>query len=376
MIRNALRAALVLSALLVVGAFASSPPARAASCPTQTFLEFNHLAYAAVRVPASASLAPGASVGGGTIDEPTSSNGCKRQTVSVTVRAAGSIDSHVAVFASGQPRIAFVIGARCVGFAGPAYWDCLAQPLLFDGHQFTATSYPTSPAPQKTLPLGTRLGTAQYHGRPVTVRRIDGVDPSVAVGISGQSSTAFLSPTTCPYSAFSNTAEFDSLLRCLQGPVWFTFDPPGTEAGGTVVARSDRPISSQVAGASISLVRVPVGADLVPADHGSLTTLAHVAGQVNLQIPHLAPGLYETVVSCPGCASRSQTGATLFPAGSILVTAKPKSSPAVRIISYALALAVVIALILTLRTRKSRRGVLQGLTDFLMGNKRGGSSRR
>ena len=158
--------------------------------------------------------------------------------------------------------------------------------------------------------------------------------------------------------------------------MWFTFDPPGSEVGGTVVARSDRPISSQVAGASISFVPIPVGADLVPADHGSLNTVAHVAGQVNLQIPHLTPGLYETVVSCPTCASGSQNGATLFPAGSILVTPKPKSSPAIRIISYALALAVIVALFFTLRTRRARGGVLQGLTDFLMGNRRGGSSRR
>ncbi len=376
MMVNALRAALVLSALLVVGAFASIPQARAASCPTQTFLDYNHLAYAAVRLPAAAPLSPGASVGVGTVDEPTTSNGCKRQRTSVKVRAAGSVDSHVAVFASGRPRIAFVIGARCAGFAGPAYWDCVAQPLLFDGRQFTATSYPTSPAPQKTLRLGTRLGTAHYHGRLVTVRHIDGVDPSLAVGISGQPSTAFLSPTTCPYSAFSNTPEFDDLLRCLEAPVWFTFDPPGSEVGGTVVARSDRPISSQVAGASISFVPIPVGADLVPADHGSLNTVAHVAGQVNLQIPHLTPGLYETVVSCPTCASRSQNGATLFPAGSILVTPKPKSSPVIRIISYALAFAVVVAVFFTLRTRRARGGVLQGLTDFLMGNRRGGSSRR
>ena len=69
-------------------------------------------------------------------------------------------------------------------------------------------------------------------------------------------------------------------------------------------------------------------------------------------------------------------GATLFPAGSILVTPKPKSSPAIRIISYALALAVIVAVFLHLRTRRARGGVLQGLTDFLMGNRRGGSSRR
>lgn len=156
--------------------------------------------------------------------------------------------------------------------------------------------------------------------------------------------------------------------------MWFTFDPPGSEVGGTVVGRSDRPLSSAVAGASISLVPLPIVADFVPTDHGSLKSVGHVAGQVSLHIPKLAPGLYEAVVSCPACASHGS--ATLFAAGSILITPKPKSSPVIRIISYALALAVVVAVILTLRTRRSRSGVLGTLTSFLMGTGRGGSSRR
>jgi hypothetical protein len=375
---HAFRLGAAVVSLLIIVALAGSSSARAASCPTQTYLDYNHLGYAAVTIPANVPLAPGSAVGSGTIDQPASANGCKRQTSSVQVRAAGSIDPHVAVFAKGRPRIAFVIGFRCSGFAGPAYWDCLTRPLSFHGRQFTATSYPATPAPRKTLAFGARLGTTQYHGHPVTVREIEGVDPSLAVGISGQQSTAFISPTTCPYSGFSNNPRLDDLLRCLTGPVWFTFDPPGSEAGGTVVARSDRPISSAVAGASISLVPLAIAADYVPPNHGKLDPVGHVGGQVNLTIPKVPQGLYEAVVSCPGCASASSGGQTLFPAGSILVTPKPKSSPAIRFISYALAAAVLIALFLTLRTRRSRSGVLQGLTGFLMGTRsgRGGSSRR
>jgi hypothetical protein len=373
---RALRYAAALFALAVVTALASSQPARAASCPTQSFLNFNHLAYAEVGIPATVRLSPGSTVGGGTLDQPTSANGCKRQQVSVKIHAAASIDPRVAVFATGRPRTLFVIGSRCSGFAGSAYWDCLTQPLHFDQRQFTATSYPVTPSPRRTLHLGASLGAAQYHGHKVTIRRIDGVDPSLAVGISGQPSTAFLSPPTCPYSAFSNNPKHDDLLRCLQGPVWFTFDPPGSEVGGTVVGRSDRPLSPAVAGASISLVALPIVADFVPADHGALKTVGHVGGQVSLHIPKISPGLYEAVVSCPACASRADKGATLFAAGSILITPKPKSSPIIRIISYALALAVVVAVILTLRTRRSRTGVLGALTSFLMGAGRGGSSRR
>jgi hypothetical protein len=289
------------------------------------------------------------------------------------VQAAGSVDPHVAVFVDGRPRTAFLIGHRCSGFAGPAYWNCLTQPLRFRGRQFTATSYPATPAPRKTLVLGVRLGTAIYHGRAVTIRRIDGVEPALAVGISGKPSTAFLSPSTCPYSGFSNIPEYDNLARCLRAPVWFTFDPPGSEVGGTVVGRSDRPISSPVAGATISLVQLPVVADLVPPQHGALDAVGRVSNQVNLRIPDLAQGLYEAVVSCPACVSPS--GATLFPAGSILVTRKPKSSPVIRIITYALVAALVVALILTFRTRRSRSGVLQGLTSLLMGERRSGPRR-
>ena len=235
------------------------------------------------------------------------------------------------MLARGRPGIVFVLGHRCEGLEATAYWDCLLDPLLLGGQQFTAAGYPTSPAPRRTLALGAVIGKAQYHGRTVTVRRIEDVDPAVAVGISGQPSEAFLSPRSCPYSAFSNDAQYDDLLRCLQSPVWFTFDPPGTEAGSTVVARSDRALSSAVAGASISLVVLPVVADFVPASHGSLVSVGHVAEQVNLKMPNVSPGLYEAVVSCPRCKPNPDGGGTLYPAGSILVTrnrtAPPRSRP-------------------------------------------------
>lgn len=145
---RALRCAAVLIALVVAGVLASSAPARAANCPTQSFLNFNHLAYAEVDIPAAVRLSPGSTVGRGTVDQPTSSNGCKRQKVSVKIHTAASIDPRVAVFASGRPRTLFVIGSRCSGFAGSAYWACLTQPLHFDHHQLTATSYPATPAPR------------------------------------------------------------------------------------------------------------------------------------------------------------------------------------------------------------------------------------
>lgn len=351
-----LRAAAALFLLLAVGAVGGAAPASAASnCPTQTFLRFGNLAYAAVSIPATVHVPAGSNVGSGSVDEPTNGNGCRRQEKSVQVTQAASIAAQVAVLVSGRPGTLFVIGHRCSGFAGPAYWDCLLQPLAFRGQQFTATSYPSTPAPRGTLSLGAAIGSASYHGHRVTVRRIRDVQPSLAVGISDQPSTAFLNPRVCPYSGFSNLPRYDDLLHCLQSPIWFTFSPPGTSAGATVAATGDRALAPAVTGASISLVRLSVVADYVPANHGSLTPVGNVADQVSVHVPsNLASGLYEAVVTCPRCASSSR-GTSLYPAGSILVAAKQKTSPGIRIVSYALTVAVIVAAILAIRTYRRRR---------------------
>jgi hypothetical protein len=343
--------------LLVLGAVVGASPASAASgCPTQTFLRFGDLAYAATSIPPTVSVAAGSNVGGGSVDGPSNGNGCRRQVNSVQVLRAGSIDPAVAVLVSGRPRTLFVIGHRCSGFAGQAYWDCLLAPLVFRGQQFTATSYPSTPAPRRTLPVGAALGTASYHGHRVTVRRIRGVEPAVAVALSGQPSTAYLSPRTCPYSGFSNSPRHDDLFRCLTSPIWFTFNPPGSQAGGTVLASGDRSLGPEVMGASISLVRLPVVADYVPANHGTLRPVGNVAQQVSLHVPsNLASGLYEAVVTCPRCASTSHGGTSMYPAGSILVTAKQKTSLGIRIVSYVLTVAVIAAAILAFMTYRRRR---------------------
>ena len=343
--------------LLVLGALVGASPASAASnCPTQTFLRFGDLAYASTSIPPTVSVAAGSNVGGGSVDEPSNGNGCRRQVNSVQVLRAGSIDPAIAVLVSGRPRTLFVIGHRCSGFAGQAYWDCLLEPLAFRGQHFTGTSYPSTPAPRRTLPLGAALGTASYHGHRVTVRRIRGVDPTVAVALTGQPSTAYLSPRACPYSGFSNSPRYDDLFRCLTSPMWFTFNPPGTQAGASVLASGDRPVQPAVMGASISLVRLPVVADYVPANHGPLTPVASVAEQVSIHVPsNLASGLYEAVVTCPRCVSSSHGGTSLYPAGSILVTAKQKTSLGIRIVSYALTVAVIAAAILAFMTYRRRR---------------------
>lgn len=352
--RVALAFALLGAAAAGVGA--PTPGSAASRCPTATYLSFDHLAFAAKSVPAGVRVAPGSDLGSGQIDEPTSADGCKRRRESVRVLAAGPIEPRVAVMVEGRPRTVFVIGQRCAGSSGRGYWSCLLRPLVFEGHRYTGTSYPVAPVPQKTVPFGPAIGTGDLGGRSVRVRRIEGVEPSLAVGVSGRPNEAFLAASTCPYEGFSNTPAFDDLLRCLRSPVWFTFDPPGSETGSTVVARSDRPPGREVAGARMSLVRLPFVADLVPKRRTPLVAFGRVAGEVSLKVPRVRPGLYEAVVSCPRCA-RGADGQTLFPAGSILVARGQKTSTGIRVVSYLLTAALVAAGVMFFRTwRRRRRG--------------------
>jgi len=356
--------------LAMAGLLGSSSSAVAAACPTATYLDYNHLAYAEVAIPSGVQLAAGQAVGSGALDQATSADGCKRARHTVQVVGAGSLAPQVAVLVGGRPRSAFVIGQRCAGFTGSEYWDCLTQPLVFHGVQYTATSYPSQPAPARTLALGPGIGTAEYHGAKVTIRRIDGVDSALAVGMSGQPSVAWLSPPTCPYSGFSNTPQDDNLLRCLRSPVWFTFDPPGNTVGTTVLASADRPVSTAVAGATISLTQLPVSADYVPPNP-KLVSIGHVGAQVSLKLPNVPAGLYEAVVSCAQCSDAGAGSGGLYPAGSILVSAKPSTSAGIQIINYVLIAAVVAVLALGYRARRRRRAPGLGRTGLDLGRMMG-----
>jgi hypothetical protein len=346
---------LVAAAAAAVAGLGAGHAAHADSaCPTVTFLSFNHLAYISKAIPPGVDIASGAALGSGSVDSPASSDGCKRQRETAAVLTAGSVEPGVAVFVRGRPRTLFVLGRRCDHLAGPLYWDCLLHPLVFEGRRYTETSYPPQPAPRGKVALGEPLGRADLHGEKVTVRRIDGVDPGLAVGVSGRPSVAFLTAAVCPYEGFSNKPAFDDLLRCLRGPVWFTFDPPGGQVGETVVARSDRDFGADVRGAAVSLVRLPIVADYVPEQRGTSTPVGHVGDEITFHVPDVPAGLYEAVVSCPRCRAVAG-GKTLFPAGSILVTEKTKTSIGIRIVSYALTAALVLAVVLAIRVFLRRR---------------------
>ena len=63
-----LRAFLAVCVLAVAGALGFSSSAVAATCPTASYLDYNHLAYAEVAIPAGVQLPPGQAVGSGALD--------------------------------------------------------------------------------------------------------------------------------------------------------------------------------------------------------------------------------------------------------------------------------------------------------------------
>lgn len=324
---------LLLFALLAVASIlACAGPASAQECPTATFLSHDHLVYASEPIPASASLAPGASLGEGTIDEPTDETGCKRQREDVSVVRLGDVDPAVAVGVEGRPGLIFVLGARCAGYEGDARTDCLLQPLVFRDVSYTRARYPAQPPPVGAVPAGEPLGSAELDGESVTVVSLEGIDPALAVGVEGRASEAFVAPGICPYERFSNEGRQDDLLRCLKGPVWLVFDPVGAKPGEEITARSDRPLRPELQGAEVSLVRLSEVADIVPEDRSEAVAIGTLtpdeSGRVTLPftVPELEEGLYEAVVGCEPCGEA--LGATVFPSGSVVVFEGQKGSSA------------------------------------------------
>jgi hypothetical protein len=359
---RAARIFLAAAAAAVAGLGAGQSVHADSMCPTATFLSFDHVAYISKAIPPGVEIPVGARLGSGSLDQPASADGCKRERDSVQVLTAGSLEPGVAVFVQGRPRTLFVLGRRCDPFVGQPFWDCLLRPLVIEGRRYTGIGYPLQPSPRGKVPLTQSLGRATLHGREVTVRRIDGVDSTLAVGVSGRASEAFLVASVCPYEAFSNKPAFDDLLRCLRSPVWFTFDPPGGQVGQAVVARSDRKLDAQVAGADVSLVRLPIVTDFVPDRSSAPVSIGRVGTELTFDVPDVPAGLYEAVVSCSRCPE-SGGGKALFPAGSILVTEKAKTSGGIRIVSYALTGALAVTAVIAFRFWRRRRRLTPGASS-------------
>jgi hypothetical protein len=331
-----------------------APESSAATCPKQTFLSFGGYAYIAQKLPTASAIKAGAALGDGSLDEPASADGCKRRRESVSVRKAGRIESRVAVMVIGFRNI-FVLGSRCNNFEGDEHWRCLLEPLVFDGRRYTGVRYPRTPGRQRTVPHGRPLGRAKAGGSAETVVRIPRIPASVAVAVAGRPNDAYVAAGVCPYESFENDRSRDDLRHCLASPVWFAFNPPGAVAGDRIVGVADRPLPPQLEGATVSLVRLAVATDSVPENRDGAVPVGRVRSKLRLTVPNLPAGLYEAVVSCPGCAA-TYAGKTVFPAGSFLVGKPTEGSSGVEAVSIGLAAGfLVLAVASVVVWRRSRR---------------------
>jgi hypothetical protein len=323
------RARLLLLLLLAACALTVAPAAAAADCPTTSFVRYGYLVYASVPVPTGVSLPHGAVLGTGIADDPVGpaqqEGRCGRDQADVDVVSLGDVDPLVAIGVKGRPSVAFVLGGRCSGFEGDAFWACLTEPVTFEGTSFTGVSYPAG-EDRRALPLGPALGEGELGNEPVSLVQIEGVDPGIAVAIDGRPNEAYVAPGVCPYERFANSLAGDDLKRCLTGPVWLVFDPPGARVGETIVAHTDRDVAGPAEGASIQLARASVTADIVPQNSEDTDEVATLPGgpagtEILFEVPEVEEGLYEAVVVCNGCAG-SFDGRTSFPAGSIVAFSK------------------------------------------------------
>jgi hypothetical protein len=326
-------------------ALATTTAPASPSCPAQTFLQYGGVVYASEPLPPSGRPPEGETLGQGRIDAPSSAaDPCKREQRDVQVVAVRGVDPGTAVLVSGETELGYILGSRCTGFSAAERWDCVRSPLRFDGVAYTGIRYPAGA--QRRLSLGPALGTGTMAGSQVEVRRIEGVDSSVAVAVAGDETEAFVAPGVCPYEQFASTEARDNLRRCLKGPVWFSFAPLGGQPGDSITASGDRRAVSELAGATVALVRLREATNALPEPLGTLTPIGSISGgggrpTLRFDIPDLPQGLYEAVVTCERCEARF--GATRFPGGSIVVLAKQSGSSGAKIV-YILVFAVIVVL--------------------------------
>ena len=327
--------AAVLAALVLPGA------ARAGTCPDLTVLEYGSVVYLGEPLPADAGISQTGPLGDGFVDEPTPDDVCQRERTDVTVARLSGIDPRVAVGIEGRTRTIFVLGNKCVGFEGAERWTCLREPLELDGRTYVATAYPSGPGRTSAdLPLGEPIDGATVSGQPVEAVEIDGVDPSVAVGIADRPEQAYVALGTCLYERFERRPLFDDLRRCLEAPLWLTFDPPGAKPGERITARADRPVE-RPAEFLVWLAQSTVPADVVPDDLSGQVALGELQADdsgatLTFQVPDVEPGRYETFVTCSGCQPT--------PAGSVLVVEGGGDSNIVTIITILIGVAFLAAL--------------------------------
>ena len=99
---RAARIFLAAAAAVVAGLGPGHSAQADSTCPTATFLSFDHVAYISKAIPAGVEIPVGTGLGSGSLDQPASPDGCKRERDSVQVLTAGSLEPGVAVLVQGR----------------------------------------------------------------------------------------------------------------------------------------------------------------------------------------------------------------------------------------------------------------------------------
>lgn len=364
----ALVARIALTAAAAAAVAVAAADGTAGTCPDLTILETSSGLYLGEPLPASAGIEQAGTLEDGVLDAPEGDDLCKRRRTDVSVRALDGVDPAVAVGIDGRPETIFVLGSKCFGFEGAARWSCLREPLELGGRTYVATRYPDTPGEERALTLGEPIDGAVLAGEPVDAVAIDGVEEAAAVGIAGRPDTAYVAVGTCLYERFDRRPLYDDLRRCLEAPLWFVFDPAGAPSGDDVAAGADRPPPTELSGATVSLARSRVAADVVPQEAQRVVVFT-LAGDGTVEypftVPELEPGRYEAVVECDGCGPAA--GETVFPAGSFLVVegSEAAGGPTLTtIVTIVIGVAFLSALALSVymwrRGRALRRGAGRG----------------
>jgi hypothetical protein len=335
---------------LTVAALATATPAEAQECAGRAILLFRTAVYSEEPTPADLPANPGAPLAFGRLGflpGPEGTANCDPR--SVQVSEVDGLPPDLAVTVENRAGFVFILGALCAGFEDEDRAACILRPLQFDDRLYTAARYPNGTEPR--FRTGETLGGGELDDEQVSPLRLEGVDPAVAVGLEGHPDEAFVAEGACPYERFAAEQREDDLLRCLQGPLWFVFElerPPAATAGDRITAQADRAVQPMVDGATVSLARLPIPADLVPRDRSDAVEVGTIKvgpqGEVSLPItvPDVDEGVYEAIVTCEACAE-AFGGRTVFPAGSLAIIAAGSEGP--RILGIVLgALAVLLAI--------------------------------
>ena len=201
-------AVIVITATVGVRTEEDRRPQTSAGCAA--LLTFNAIGYEGRGLPDPllVGAALGEATGPGCTDEVGQNRGATAEpTRTVPVRAIIDVDPDTALIAPSEPRTIYVAAGRCLGFsAGRPLVDCLRTKLVFQGKEYVASRL------ENRLRRASPLGCALRGSQDVVVTGLAGIDPRVAVAVSGDPAAIYIADGHCHLSVPPEAP----LVRCLR----------------------------------------------------------------------------------------------------------------------------------------------------------------